>query len=87
MISEKLEIVNDEGIHMRPAMMLSQKAANYSSDISIVFNEKPIDAKSIMQLMSGSMKKGHKITLICDGTDEKEAMSELSSIIKTGFGE
>ena len=70
MVSKKLKIVNEEGMHMRPASLLSQMATLYESSIKVVFNGKEYDCKSIMFLMSACIKYNSEIELVCDGPVE-----------------
>ena len=87
MLTEKFTIKNKMGLHMRPANILVNAAVKYSSDISIIADDKKIDAKSIMNIMAACIKQGSEIVVECSGDDEKAAMSEISQIIENGFGE
>ena len=48
MVSKTVVIKNEQGLHMRPAGVLAKEAAKYKSNISLVFNGKKINAKSVM---------------------------------------
>ena len=87
MVSKKLKIVNEEGMHMRPASLLSQMATSYESSIKVVFNGKEYDCKSIMFLMSACIKYNSEIELVCDGPDEEKALEELAGFIESGLGD
>ncbi len=87
MASKKLKIVNEEGMHMRPASLLSQMATHYESSIKVVFNGKEYDCKSIMFLMSACIKYNSEIELVCDGPDEEKALEELAGFIESGLGD
>ena len=87
MISKKLKIVNEQGMHMRPASLLSQMATPYESSIKVVFNGKEYDCKSIMFLMSACIKYNSEIELVCDGPDEEKALEELAGFIESGLGD
>ena len=84
MASEKnVTIINETGLHARPASQFVQKAGKFKSEIQIVFEEKEVNAKSIMGVMSLGIGQGKEITLRAEGVDEVEAINELENFIKT----
>ena len=80
-------IKNEQGLHMRPAGVLAKEAAKYKSNISLVFNGKKINAKSVMNIIAGCMKCGSQIEVECDGADEQEACESIAALIESGLGE
>ncbi len=87
MVSKNITVKNEQGMHMRPASLLSQKATPFASDIKILFNGNSYDCKSIMFLMSACIKCGSEIVLECSGPDEEKALAELSEFIESGMGD
>ena len=87
MVSKEFTINNELGIHMRPASLLSQMAAKYQSNITVKYNGKDFNCKSVMLLMTALIKKGSEIELVCDGPDEEEALAALSAFIDSGMGD
>ena len=87
MVSKNLTIKNEQGMHMRPASLLSQMAAKYQSNITVKYNGKDFNCKSVMLLMTALIKKGSEIELVCDGPDEEEALAALSAFIDSGMGD
>ena len=87
MVSKKFTINNELGLHMRPASLLSQMAAKYQSNITVKYNGKDFNCKSVMLLMTALIKKGSEIELVCDGPDEAEALEALSAFIDSGMGD
>ena len=87
MVSKNLTISNEQGMHMRPASLLSQMAAGFDSSVSIKFNGNTYDCKSVMFLMAACLKCGSEIELVCDGPDEEKALSEISAFIEAGMGD
>jgi phosphocarrier protein len=71
----------------RPASLLSQMAAKYQSNITVKYNGKDFNCKSVMLLMTALIKKGSEIELVCDGPDEEEALAALSAFIDSGMGD
>jgi phosphocarrier protein len=81
-LKKEIEIKNEAGLHARPAAQFVQKAGNFKSEINIIFEDKEINAKSIMSLLSLGISKGKKITLIAEGEDESTAIKELVKYIE-----
>lgn len=81
MLEKLLEINIEPGLQARPAAQFVQKANHFISDVQIEKENKKINAKSIMGLMSLALSKGSKIKLIVNGEDEEAAMTELEKFI------
>lgn len=77
----KLELKN--GLEARPAALFVQLASKYESHILVVVNEKQVNAKSIMGMMSLGCFRGETIQLIAEGHDEEEAVKALSDFLKS----
>ena len=84
---KKLVIINKLGLHARASMQLVNRACRFQSDIKIKHEDKEIDAKDIMNIMSLAASKGTEIELIISGPDEQEAMDDLEKLISEKFGE
>ena len=87
MISRDVTIVNASGLHARPATFFIQKANAYKCSIWIEKEDRKVNAKSLLGVLSMGIVKGTTITLIADGADEEEALEGLSVLINTGFNE
>ncbi len=87
MLSDKIEIVNKLGLHARAAAKLVQIASEFNSDITIRYNGKEADGKSIMGIMMLAASRGNTIELLSSGSDEQEALSAVKAIISNKFGE
>lgn len=79
---KKVIITNKTGLHARPAAQFVQKAGKFDSKIEIVFEEKEVNAKSIMGVMSLGVGKGNEITIRAEGEDADAAVEELVDFIK-----
>jgi len=77
MVKEVMKLEFKNGLEARPAALFVQIASKYESHISIVVNEKQVNAKSIMGMMSLGAIKGQNIEIIADGEDEEEAVAAL----------
>ncbi|MGI8315561.1 HPr family phosphocarrier protein [Halobacillus mangrovi] len=82
MIERSITVELETGLQARPAAQFVQQANRFSSDIFIEKDEKRVNAKSIMGLMSLAVGTGEEITLIADGSDEETALEELSDFVK-----
>lgn len=87
MVSKKVTIVNETGVHARPAGVLVQTAGKFKCKVQILFGDKTIQAKSILNVMAAGIKCGSEIELQCDGEDEAEALDVLVKLIESGLGE
>ncbi len=85
MISREVTIQNNVGLHARPATFFIQKANSYTSSIWVEKEDRRVNAKSLLGVLSLGIVKGMSITLIADGADEGEALDGLSELILTGF--
>ncbi len=87
MKEQKFTITDDTGIHARPATLLVNKAGQYESHVELHYNEKAVNLKSIMGVMSLGVPKGAEVTVTVEGTDEEQALSGIAETIKENLGE
>ena len=87
MISRDIMISNTSGLHARPATFFIQKANSYKSSIWIEKEDRRVNAKSLLGVLSLGIAKGMTITLIADGQDENAAIAGLVELIDSGFSE
>ncbi len=84
----KEAVVNNQvGLHARPATFFIQKANEYKSSIWVEKDERRVNAKSLLGVLSLGIVKGTAINLIADGADETEAVDALAELIATNFAE
>ena len=77
----KAVTINCEGLEARPIAMLVQKASQFSSKVHIEVGTKKVNAKSIMGMMSLSVRSGDEVVVITDGADEVEAAKEIETYL------
>lgn len=82
MTSEKVTVITETGLHARPATLVVSLAAKFKSDVKLQKNEKIINAKSIMGLLSLGVVKNDEIIILAEGEDEVEAVRALKSLIE-----
>ena len=87
MVTQEVTINNEVGLHARPATFFIQKANEFQSGIWVEKDERRVNAKSLLGVLSLGITKGTTITLLADGSDEKEAVAALSELVSGNFGE
>ena len=81
-------VITDEvGLHARPASVLVQAAGKCKSDIILVYGEKRIQAKSILNVMAAAIKSGSEVMVECSGETEEEDLKKITELIESGLGE
>ena len=86
MVSKKFVIENEQGLHMRPAGVLAKAVTKFESDVTIVFEDKKINAKSLLNIIGACIKCGSEIELVCEGPDEEAALAHATELIESGLG-
>ena len=81
MVSKEVVVKNGAGLHARPATLLVKKASSFKSDVSIEFNGKKANVKSLIGVLSLGVTKGAAITVLASGDDEALAVEEISNLI------
>ncbi|MBO5373862.1 MAG: HPr family phosphocarrier protein [Clostridia bacterium] len=87
MITRDVTIVNDVGLHARPATFFIQKANSYKASLWIEKDDRRVNAKSLLGVLSMGIIKGTVVTIIADGADEDEAVAGLETLILTGLND
>ncbi len=82
MFEAKLKVMNETGLHARPASELMSLSSKFKSDISILTETARINPKSIISILGGGVYKGTEITLQIEGEDEEEAGKALVELIE-----
>ena len=82
MVEKQIEVKIKTGLQARPAALFVQEANRFSSEVFIEKDQKKVNAKSIMGLMSLAIGHGSVITLITNGRDEQAAMDALVAYIE-----
>ena len=75
-------IIAETGIHARPATLLVQTASKFNSDITLTYNDKSVNLKSIMGVMSLGIGQNADVTISADGDDEADAMTAIEATMK-----
>ncbi len=87
MYSKEIVVQNQVGLHARPATFFIQKANEFTSGVWIARDDRKVNAKSLLGVLSLGVTRGTAITVIADGADEEAAVNELANLVKTNFAE
>ncbi len=87
MTSRDITIQNSVGLHARPATFFIQKANSYKSSVWVEKDDRRVNAKSLLGVLSLGIVKGMTVTIIADGPDENEALDGLAALIDSDFSE
>ena len=82
MYTREITVKNEVGLHARPATYFIQKANEFKSGIWGEKEERRVNAKSLLGVLSLGIMKDTTVTLIADGGDEKEAVDALADLIE-----
>ncbi len=80
-------VQNEVGLHARPATFFIQKANEFKSAIWVEKEERRVNAKSLLGVLSLGIVGGTNIRIIADGSDETAAVDELVRLVETGFAD
>lgn len=87
MVAKDVKIINEQGLHMRPAGEFAREMTKFHADVTLVYNGKRVNAKSVMLIIAACIKCGAELTIECSGADENEALAKAVELIEAGFGE
>ena len=87
MVSKDVVVNNQVGLHARPATFFIQKANEFKSSIWVEKEERRVNAKSLLGVLSLGIVKGTAITLIAEGVDEAAAVNTLAELVESNCAE
>jgi phosphocarrier protein len=87
MVSREVTVKNSVGLHARPATFFIQKANEFKSSIFVEKEERRINAKSLLGLLSLGIVQGTVITIMAEGADDEDAVAALEELITSNFFE
>ncbi len=87
MVYKDVVVKNKIGLHARPATFFIQKANEYRSTIWVEKEERRVNAKSLLGVLSLGIIGGSNIRIVADGSDENEAVNALIALLESGLEE
>ncbi|GEQ19527.1 HPr family phosphocarrier protein [Clostridium butyricum] len=83
MIEKEVVVKNGSGLHARPATLLVKKASSFKSDVSIEYNGKKANVKSLIGVLSLAVTKDATIKVVASGDDEALAVEEITKLVES----
>jgi phosphotransferase system HPr (HPr) family protein len=86
----QLTVNHPVGLHARPAAQFVQTASNFEAEVTVANKTKssdPVNAKSILSVLTLGVHQGHEIEITADGADEAEALKAIEELVADNFGE
>lgn len=87
MLEKKIVITNPSGLHMRPAGIFVKVVTPFQSQVTFSIRGNSFNAKSMINVLSASVKNGDEIKLQVTGEDEQACMDAIVAAIESGLGE
>ena len=87
MVNKDIVVQNEVGLHARPATFFIQRANEFKSSIWVVKDERKVNAKSLLGVLSLGITRGTTVSLVADGNDEEEALNSLVELISSEFAD
>ncbi|NLD88364.1 MAG: HPr family phosphocarrier protein [Clostridiales bacterium] len=87
MFSKEVTVNNQKGLYARPATSFIQKANEFKSTVWVEKEERRVNAKSLLGILSLGITGGSKMTIIAEGSDEQEAVMALVELVSSNFNE
>ncbi|MDD3765781.1 MAG: HPr family phosphocarrier protein [Eubacteriales bacterium] len=87
MYSKEVLVCNQVGLHARPATFFIQKANEFKSGIWVEKDDRRVNAKSLLGVLSLGITRGATITILAEGPDEEQAVNALVDLISSNFAE
>ena len=91
MVSDKVIIKNPTGLHLRPAGLFCKTAMQFGSKTTVHKRTRHEDvtanAKSVLSVLGACIKSGDEIEIVCEGSDEEQALQVMTQLVRDGLGE
>jgi len=81
----RVRVLNEQGLHARPAARLAQEAQKFDCDIRLVHGGEEVDAKSILDILTLAAGQGSELELRAKGPEARDALAHLGSLIRNRF--
>lgn len=80
-----VRLVNEQGLHMRPADLVVRMANSFSAEIQVGKGDQLVDGKSILSIMALAAEEGTELRVLAQGIDAQKAVDALAELIESGF--
>lgn len=82
MVSKKIVVQAENGLHIEPAKILARAAESCDSRVEFVHGHDIVNVKSLLNILSATVKKGDEVELRCTGPNEAEDMKRMEEVIR-----
>ncbi len=86
-VNRVIIIQNEQGLHARPAEMFVRLASQFECRIQLIRDDRRVEARNIIDLLTLGATQGTQLTLEADGPDAQIAVDALAKLVETGFPE
>ena len=86
-LSKRITILNELGLHARPAALIAELAQKAKSNVWIIQNEEKVDASSIIDILTLACLKGTEIMVQVDDPSDRDVLNHIMALLQNGFGE
>jgi len=86
MVSKKVRVIDETGLHLRPAGILCKEACKYKCTVSFQTERGVSNAKSVLSVLGACVRNGDEVLFICDGEDEEIALKNITKAVEKGLG-
>jgi len=84
-VSRDMQINNEQGLHMRPALLIMKLAEQYASEITLIKDNQRVSAKSVISIMTLAATQGSTVTIEATGADAEAAVAAIAELVADGF--
>jgi phosphocarrier protein HPr len=81
----RIRVLNDQGLHARPAARLAQEAQKFACDIRLTMDGEEVDAKSILDILTLAAGHGSELEFRANGPGAEDALAHLGALIRNRF--
>ena len=86
MVAYSIVVDDPLGLHLRPAGKLCELSLKYQSKVQLRNGDHVANAKSVLSVLGARVQQGDEIEIICDGSDEEEALNMLVKMLQEDVG-
>ena len=83
MIRKPMTVQLASGLEARPVAVLVQVASQYESKIYVEIDNRKVNAKSIMGMMTLGLSTGESVVVSAEGTDEEAAIENIEKYLSS----
>ena len=87
MTERRVKILNETGVHARPAGLFVEAANKFRSTVHVAAGDREADGRSILSLLLIELTPGTEIVIRAEGEDEEQAATALAALVESGFRE